>query len=356
MVESMWISMRGELCGRHLTRVFKTACCALVVLLPFCWLSWADHVVDANGRRAEILAEGAEGLRVRYPDQGTEGSAKMQLLPRSEIRRWIPGIASMLHRVDLRYAGAALLIHLGTTFLVGWRWSLLITGLVSRVRTWDAVVWQIQSAAADVIGAGQIGMEACRLALAGKRTGNYAGSVTVQIGERCLGLLALGVLVIVGVCFFSNHLPPEVMVVRKYAVVFVVLCTIVGGTVLVLTRNIETSAVGTILNSRFGLFIQRMAVAASMIAQRPSLAGRALLLSFVIHLTVVANHYLLSRGLGLGIGPIPFLVTVPIVSLALALPITIAGIGVFEGTMATRRNVKTRNALTPRVPRSCWAR
>ncbi len=80
-------------------------------------------------------------------------------------------------------------------------------------------------------------------------------------------------------------------------------------------------------------FVRTILSTGAGLARRPGLGGKTLALSLVIHVSVIAYHFLLARGLGIRADFAVFFVVVPIISFALALPITVAGLGVFEGAM-----------------------
>ncbi len=145
--------------------------------------------------------------------------------------------------------------------------------------------------------------------------------------------MTLVLLVLLGGCLISSHALPQAAGVRHSALVLAAVLLGLAMIVLFWFRRASNPIASDLSASRILRFLRRTLSAARTLSKQPALLAKSMLLSLGIHLSAITYHCLLSQALGLDIALTSFLITVPAVNLALALPITIAGIGVFEGTM-----------------------
>ena len=220
-----------------------------------------------------------------------------------------------------------------TIALAGWRWHVLAPGLSYKIATkytWIGVFF------GHVLPGSIAGDIAKGVSLALKDTAARTGLAASIIAEKAIGLLALLMFFDIAcavVYLLHGDASPQV---RRLALLALVLS---------LVALIATAIAAFIaIRSRFAFTFTKPAVlaklatgvatAARFYSTRPSLLGKAFLISVVIHVVNIIATYLSFRALSIEAGLLFASVVYPVVSVMLLIPISISGIGVRDATLA----------------------
>lgn len=213
------------------------------------------------------------------------------------------------------------------------RWHLLLRGLVGQIEFRDALSLQARAMVLGMVGLGQVGQEGYRLFGSGARLGDYVGAATVQAAERVFGLAALALLAGVGLWGWGTQYPQELLAAGPMVWAVCLGCFAFGAGIALITY-LRRSRRAPISEGRGWRRTPRRAWrVVRALCGRPRLAAATFTLSLAVHICAVCSTWLLAVSMGLAAEFHDFLVVVPAVSLAVALPISVAGLGVFEGSM-----------------------
>jgi hypothetical protein len=229
--------------------------------------------------------------------------------------------------------GIALACQAAILFLLVVRWRLLLRSLVGGIGFRDALSVQSRAMVLGMVGLGQVGQEGYRLFASGARLGDYVGAATVQAAERVFGLAALALLAGVGLWGWGTQYPQELLAAGPMVWAVCLGCFAFGAGIALVTY-LRRSRRAPISEGRGWRRTPRRAWhVVRTLCGKPRLAAVTFTLSVAVHICAVCCTWLLAVSMGLAAEFGDFLVVVPIVSLAAALPISIAGLGVYEGSM-----------------------
>lgn len=318
---------------RWLFVFFNMAVTAGAIYVALSYVYWDDRIVDQRGRQAVIVSENGQALIVRFVDPGVAGTEEPTSLDMDAVDRRIPGVLTMFRRTRVPLLILGVVIDLVVSGLAALRWAVLLRRSQPDITSWQTFVWSARGTVIDAIGAGQLGSDAYRLYSASSAVG-VRRALGVQVLERVLGLVALGLLVLAGASFGTGvpsigwSLPSSIVSVGTGAAIILVCLVTIYRTGFrpwkVNSDGPDTKRPAMLMGA-----LQSELTGSSL--GLPLLV--ALALSVSIHAGIVLYYFFLSSSLGLPLPFTSFLVAIPIVTLLLVLPVTIAGIGVFEGAM-----------------------
>ena len=214
-----------------------------------------------------------------------------------------------------------------------WRWEILAPGLTFRQAvkyTWIGVFF------GHVLPGSIAGDVAKGVSLALKDSAARAGLAASIVAEKVIGLAAL-VLFFDAACavvylLYGN----ESAQIRHLAVIALVLSLVgmVGAVAFtwVALRSDLFSVRGR--SSLLGRLAEGIGAAAQFYSNKPSLLGKAFLLSMAVHLVNIVAVYVSFLALKVEAGLLLAAVIYPVLSVMLLIPISISGIGVRDATLA----------------------
>lgn len=163
----------------------------------------------------------------------------------------------------------------------------------------------------------------------GKKTDSVA-AFSSSIMDRMTGLLAVVSIAAIAVVISRNILPRSALLAAAMVISGFL------GAVVVLMKTSLAERLTTLLFSRWErihAFLTR--VISSVKGYRDSrIMLAAMILSFLYHIMLIVNNYVLSLSLGLDIDIRYFFIFIPIAEILVSLPISIQGFGVREGSYA----------------------
>lgn len=294
-----------------------------VVVITLSLTPWHDRVTLLDGRRAVVVSDTPTSLRLCVNECEILASTNL-------VTSRVTGLCSILRRLDVRWLAVAICLGLTIPLMGGLRWLILLRQAGASASAQETIFWQCQALAADVVGIGQIGVEAYRMGLARKHIG-WANALAVQVQDKCIGLLALIALALCGgmsldwnnVSLPSFRLPTP----SSMAMALIIGVVVVAG-FLIWRKGLTPKVFNHVRQ-----FTQNLAALTTALARSPWLVSKAFAMSLLLQLLLVVCYQCLALALGFHVSFPTWLAIVPIVALLVALPITVAGIGVFEGSM-----------------------
>lgn len=163
----------------------------------------------------------------------------------------------------------------------------------------------------------------------GKKT-DSVGAFSSSIMDRMTGLLAVVSIASVAVVISYGILP------RAALLAAVAVISGFAGTVVILMKTSLVERFTTLLFSRWAtIHAFLMKVISSVKGYRDKkLILAAMVISFLYHIMLILNNYLLSLALGMNIDIRYFFIFIPIAEILVSLPVSIQGFGVREGSYA----------------------
>jgi uncharacterized protein (TIRG00374 family) len=250
------------------------------------------------------------------------------------------GLVPMVRGARRDFLLAAIFIFPLTYLLTGLRWHLLLTAVDIHLGPLRALVINMVGAFYNTFLPGSTGGDLIKAVYAARLAPNHrTRAVMTVLIDRIIGLLGL---IILGGCMatviaLSPH-PAGDPVARRCAQVAVgalaiIVATAVGLTVL-FTPSIRKLTGFDFFLSRLPAKIRDRAEKAlhtmELYRRRPGLVLATLLITFPVHITVIASAMLCGMAFGLPLTPGYYWVVVPVVVLAGAIPISPQGAGVME--------------------------
>jgi glycosyltransferase 2 family protein len=271
-------------------------------------------------------------------------------------------IAYLLWRIDLGQTGdiiaasnpgfllAALAIFVGTTWLMAWRWQILLASKgIYEPLGWLTKLYFVGYAAGQVLPTA-VGGDAVRiLEHARRRPDAKADAAAAVLMERVLGAVGTLFLVAVGLALAAgryNDIRLAVWVETIFLVVTVLFL------VLVFSRRTGRHLRETIFPLGRRLRLERPLT--SLYLAMHGYRSRPAVLLFVTALTVVgqlvriAAIWMCGEAVGIDVSPLVYLILGPFLFLVQMVPITLNGLGVREAffvAFLTRFDVDTEAAL-----------
>ena len=163
----------------------------------------------------------------------------------------------------------------------------------------------------------------------GKKT-DSVGAFSSSIMDRMMGLLAVVSIASVAVVISYGILP------RAALLAAVAVISGFAGTVVILMKTSLVERFTTLVFSRWAtIHAFLMKVISSVKGYRDKkLILTAMVISFLYHIMLILNNYLLSLALGMNIDIRYFFIFIPIAEILVSLPVSIQGFGVREGSYA----------------------
>lgn len=163
----------------------------------------------------------------------------------------------------------------------------------------------------------------------GKKT-DSVGAFSSSIMDRMTGLLAVVSIASVAVVISYGILP------RAALLAAVAVISGFAGTVVILMKTSLVERFTTLVFSRWAtIHAFLMKVISSVKGYRDKkLILAAMVISFLYHIILILNNYLLSLALGMNIDIRYFFIFIPIAEILVSLPVSIQGFGVREGSYA----------------------
>lgn len=271
-------------------------------------------------------------------------------------------IAYLLWRIDLGQTGdiiaasnpsfllAALAIFVGTTWLMAWRWQILLASKgIHEPLGWLTKLYFVGYAAGQVLPTA-VGGDAVRiLEHARRRPDAKADAAAAVLMERVLGAVGTLFLVAVGLALAAGRYNDIRLVVWVEAMFLAVTVLFL---VLVFSRRTGRHLRETIFPLGRRLRLERPLT--SLYLAMHGYRSRPAVLLFVTALTVVgqlvriAAIWMCGEAVGIDVSPLVYLILGPFLFLVQMVPITLNGLGVREAffvAFLTRFDVDTEAAL-----------
>jgi uncharacterized protein (TIRG00374 family) len=231
-----------------------------------------------------------------------------------------------------RADGSALVLMFGAAVVErvfsAYRWYVLVQGKRPSINFYAIFRITFISNFLGLVLPGSIGSELVRINGLARLTGDLAMSFTSVLVERCLGLLALTFLVLVGLAISPAILPVEISLTAGVglAVLSIGLAAMMNGYARAFAKNLFGHSALRFIHSR----LDKLYAALDEYRMRPGLFAWAVVLAVAFQLVRVALYVVGAWALVLHIPAIYFLVFVPVAVIAQLLPISFGGLGIRE--------------------------
>ncbi len=209
------------------------------------------------------------------------------------------------------------------------KWQLLLNDKGIRIAYKEALLYYYIGSFFNTMMPSSVGGDVIKAYMLGKKTDKTEVFSSV-IMDRLTGLIAVILIALSSIILFYSRLPRDAI---SFALIIICLFS------LSFVALIKTSFFEKIVEVIFSRWKKAnnffQAIIASLKAYNSKkLFLSALLISFLFHLLMILNNYLLSLSIGLKVPPIYFFIFVPLAELLVALPISIQGFGVRESSYA----------------------
>jgi uncharacterized protein (TIRG00374 family) len=246
-----------------------------------------------------------------------------------------------LSGAHLPYLLAALAVHLVSIVGRALRWKVLVDALGMRFSLARLTELYFVGAFFSTFLPTEVGGDVVRAYEVVRHSDRPAAAVGTVLVDRATGLLGLFLMASFALAFSYS------LVGLSIAATVVLLSVLSwGGAALLMQRG---------LLERLGLLrlVRRLGrveeVYESIHASGLKAIAKALAVSLVLNVLLIAMNYLVARALGVTISVWYFVLFVPIVSVVLMLPVSLSGLGVREGAyvyLFAQAGVSTAQALT----------
>lgn len=333
MIKTIESNNIRDMFKRHHRLIFSILSIILIII-TLRWVEWQDAIIDQNGRYGYVISESQNYIQVNFSDAKKTNSTLIEYVPNSKISKRIIGIQSILKRFKPKFLLLVITVEILIYLLLALRWANLINILsLYKVKLRNTLAWYLQARVADVIGFGQLGMEAYRLTVMGKAIHNFTLSGIVQLTERIVGLIALLFIIIIGSLMLTYQSNIEMNATRDSIIMLFSIIILILLCVFFLFKKLLQSNYVILKQPRIIKYLGNINKCLKIFNEKPKVILVTLGISFCIHLMIVLYYYMLSKCLCMDMSIIPFLIAIPIVTIVLTLPISFAGLGVFEGSM-----------------------
>ncbi|MEA2707621.1 MAG: glycosyltransferase 2 family protein [Phycisphaerales bacterium] len=247
---------------------------------------------------------------------------------------------AMVHRPNRDFLLAAIVIFPITYLLTGFRWHLLCQAVDINIGVARAFVVNMVGAFYNTFLPGSTGGDVIKAVYAARLAPNHrTRAVMTVLIDRIIGLL--GLIILGGTMAAYIALKPHAAgdpVAHRCAQVAIgaltmIAATVIGLTVLFTPFLRRLTGFDFILARLPGKVRDRADKALhtlELYRQRPAVVFKALLITFPVHITVIASAMLCGLAFGLPLSAGYYWVVVPVVVLAGAIPISPQGAGVME--------------------------
>ena len=250
------------------------------------------------------------------------------------------GLVPMVRQAKRDYLLAAIFIFPVTYLLTGFRWHLLCRAVDINIGVARAFVVNMVGAFYNTFLPGSTGGDIVKAVYAARLAPNHRTRAVMTVFiDRVIGLLGLIILggTMAAYLALSPH-PPNDPVARRCAQVAVgalaIIAATVMGLVVLYTPFIRRLTGFDFVLARLPGKVRERAEKAlhtlELYRRRPGMVLVALLITFPVHITVIASAMLCGMAFGLPLTPGYYWVVVPVVVLAGAIPISPQGAGVME--------------------------
>jgi uncharacterized protein (TIRG00374 family) len=251
------------------------------------------------------------------------------LLWRTDLR----AIAATVRAADVAWLAAALLLHVPGYLVSAVRWQLLLRTQRLPVPLGVLLRSYLVGTFFNQLLPTTVGGDVVRVFDTARYTGAREAAFLAVLIERLTGVLALGVLALLGLGVSLGRVGGAGLTAMVAAMI---LLTAIP-TWLVWSPRLLGPALG-LARRRGGARVQglvdRGEQALALFGKARGSLLAALALGFLLQILVVAHFYLIARALDLGL-PLGYLfLVVPVATFVLMLPVSINGIGVREGVFA----------------------
>lgn len=225
---------------------------------------------------------------------------------------------------------AFLLLYIGK-FLTAYRWQLLLgaQGIKIPLKTLIASIFVGQFFNSFLPTT--VGGDAVRIYDTAAHSKDSTKAITSVFVDRLIGVLALGMLAVLGLAF--GYLQgQEVSFFVWPAIVVFTIC--LSGFVVIFNRPLAATLerfVRTLKMKRIADKIQETYLALHLIKDNTLVLVNAFLLSIALQVNVVFFYYFIGRSINLGVSLLYFFIIVPVALVILIVPFSINGIGLREG-------------------------
>ena len=230
------------------------------------------------------------------------------------------------------YLAAALAIWVATTWLLAWRWQVLLASKgIHEPLGWLTKLYFVGYAAGQVLPT-SIGGDALRIVEHARRRPNVRGEVAgAVLMERVLGAAGTLVLVAVGLAVAAGRYPDLgfFVVIEAIAVVFVAL-----GLLLVFSRRsrvlLETWIFPLGRRIRIEGALNSVYTALHGYRTQPGAVAVVLAITIFVQFTRVLAIWLCGEAVGVDLSPLVYIILGPLLFLVMLIPFTINGLGARE--------------------------
>jgi uncharacterized protein (TIRG00374 family) len=235
----------------------------------------------------------------------------------------------VLTRANLYYLVAALALFMLTVAMRAYRWQVLLTGLGVEVPLSElTALYFVGFLFSNVLPSG-FGGDVVRMYELSRSSRRGAEAVNTVLVDRFLGLIVLQAIALVGLAFGYRLVSPGV----------IVLTVLLFGGSLVVVWLLLNRRVAEFVGRRLQAFTfltaskqagQLQRLYESLHAYPAQAIWKALGISFVFNVSLIAVNYLIALALGVDISIWYFLLFVPLTSIIMMIPISLNGLGIRE--------------------------
>jgi hypothetical protein len=307
-------------------------------------------VISAEGERAATLLalDLADDLRtVRRLLVKMQGNERGEWITPRRVKggfvlavphpRVEPGVLSLVYLADPTLLWLAVLIFPGVFLLTAYRWHELLKALDIHMGQARVFVLNMVGCFYNSFMPGSTGGDVLKAYYASRQTAHKTHAVMSVVVDRAIGLLALvilgGTMAAWRVFSAESQSDPATVACRRVALGSAAIIAGVMFTLAVLGRSELRKRLGlewVLSKLPMQKHVQHAVEVMRIYRSRPGLVLWALVVTFPVHITVVASAMLAGRAFNL---PIPmgyYFVAVPVIVLAGAIPISPQGAGVME--------------------------
>ncbi len=235
--------------------------------------------------------------------------------------------AETLREAELRFVLAALLLYLVSFPLRAYRWQALLSAHRAAVRFPRLVRLYFTGAFFNIILPTSVGGDVMRAHGVAKEGAGAAVGASTVLADRAAGLLVLLAVALVSTVFAYRLAGPELTLL-----IAAVTVGTFAGVGIVLWEGLRERVRRRLPALQRVLPIERIdEFYASLHSYRGVPITKALFISLVFNLLLVAVNYLIALSMGVRVSVLYFLLFVPLISFSQLLPISLGGLGVREG-------------------------
>jgi len=296
-------------------------------------MSWFDHVHLPDGVRARVVAETDEQLWIRLPDGSTRSLAKASLTHAAETPAVERGVLSVVTRMQVGWAFAALGIFAPVPLVGALRWWMLLRVVGVDLRYAEAIKLTYLGNFFNMVSPTLTGGDLVKAYFVAQHTTRRAEAITVIFVDRAVGLAGL---VVVGTAAAASQWQDPELRRLAWGGAGLLLAMLVGGGLLVSATVRQMLRLnGLIRRLPLGETLARVDGAIRLFRHHLRAVGLALALTVVVHLLNLSAIGMAGQGLGLRAAWSWYYVYVPVGLLMAAFVPVPQGLGVLEWAFLT---------------------